>query len=76
VSYYNELSFASGYYTIGDGGQMLLFADIPADIENQVRELWPDFRRRCIERQKQGLYSSNYPLINPKGTGEIIKLTK
>jgi hypothetical protein len=28
MSYSNELSFASGYYTIRPGGQLVLFANI------------------------------------------------
>lgn len=76
MSYYNELSFASGYYTIRPGGQLVLFANIPEDIEKKVRALWPDLRRRCLERQAQGLYSSRYPVITPGAPSEIIKRTE
>ncbi len=76
MSYYNDLSFASGYYTIESNGDLVLLADIPENIENKVRALWPDLRQRVIDRQKRGLYSSRDPHVNHKGDGKIIKLEK
>lgn len=76
MSYYGELSFAAGYYTIRSSGDLVLFPDIPEDLEKKVRALWPDMRRRILDQQERGYYSSRNPVINPKGEGKIIKLDK
>ena len=74
MSYSNELSFASGYYDT-PRRQLVLFANIPEDIERRCA-LWPDLRRQCCERQAQGLYSSRDPVIDPDEPSEIIKRTE
>lgn len=76
MSYTNELSFASGYYTIESNGDLVLLASIPEDIENKVRALWPDLRRRVIDRQERGYFSSRDPHVNRKGDGKIVKLAE
>lgn len=75
MSYFGELSFAFGYYTIRSSGDLVLFPDIPEDTEKKVREIWPKYRLRVLERQSTGFYSSRDPILNPQG-GSIIKLDK
>ena len=61
MGYYNELSFAEKYYSIGLGGIVTLREDTPPDIRKRFWEVWPEFRRKVIDMEKHGIYRSSYP---------------
>ena len=62
MAYYNELSFASGYYHI-EYGIVTLDENIPKNIRDRFWETWPSFRKKVIETEKQGLFLSRYPFL-------------
>ena len=63
VAYFNELSFASGYYHISAYGIVTFRPDTPQEIRDKFWQIWPEFRRKVIEKEKAGIYSSAYPFL-------------
>ena len=63
MAYYNELSFASGYYHIDCKGVVTFADNTPDDIKRKFWEIWPEFRRTVIELEKKGIYKSRYPFL-------------
>ena len=63
MGYFNELTFASGYYHIDAHGVVTLAPDTPPEIRERFWKVWPDFRKKVIALEKQGIYSSAYPYL-------------
>lgn len=63
MGYYNELSFARGFYHIDAHGVVELKKDTPLDIRKRFWEVWPKFRKKVIETEKRGIYRSDYPYL-------------
>lgn len=61
----NELKFAENYYHINfDGhGVVTLDEDTPAEIRKEFWEKWPDFHKKVVELEKQGIFDSRYPVL-------------
>ena len=53
MGYFNELTFASGYYHIDAHGVVTLAPDTPPEIRERFWKMWPGFRKN----------SSAYPYI-------------
>ena len=62
MAYYNELSFASGYYSIYNG--IVEFREgTPREIKERFWKVWPEFRAKVIANEKRGYFSSIYPVL-------------
>ena len=75
MGYFNELTFASGYYHIDAHGVVTLAPDTPPEIRERFWKVWPDFQKKVIALEKQGIYSSAYPYLpieepDPNRNGE------
>ena len=63
MAYYNELSFASGYYHIDSHGIVTLSEDMPREMEIRFWKTWVPFREKVISLEKEGRYYSCYPWL-------------
>lgn len=63
MSYFDRLSFASGYYNINGKGIITISDDMPHDMKVRFWKTWREYRKEIIEREKRGLFSSAYPTI-------------
>lgn len=63
MSYFDRLSFASGYYHIDMDGRITLKDNMPHDMKVRFWKTWREFRKKIIENEKAGIYSSAYPTI-------------
>ena len=62
MAYYNKLSFASGYYCI-DNGIITIRKEMPHDMKVRFWRTWREFRKKILEKERAGIYSSEYPMI-------------
>ena len=63
MSYYDEFSFAAGYYHIDPRGIVTFSENTPQEIKDRFWEVWKEMRPFIIEREKKGLISSRYPFL-------------
>ena len=61
--YKDELYFASGYYHIGARGIVSFDDDTPPEIIDRFWKVWPSYRKKVIELQEKGIFTSRYPLL-------------
>ena len=66
MGYFNELTFASGYYHIDAHGVVTLAPDTPPEVRERFWKVWPAFRKKVIALEKQGIYSSAYRRTRPQ----------
>ena len=75
MGYFNELTFASGYYHIDAHGVVTLAPDTPPELRVGFWKVWPDLLKKVIALEKQLIYSSAYPYLpieepDPNRNGE------
>ncbi len=60
-----ELRFAYGYYQIGwDKPGLVTFKEgTPQEIQDRFWEVWPSFREKVLNRQREGYLDSYYPYL-------------
>ncbi len=63
MSYFNKLSFASGYYHIRIDGIIELKENMPQEMRKRFWKVWKEFRKEIIESAKAGHFPSTYPCI-------------
>ncbi len=58
-----ELSFALGYYSIKADGMVVFSEKTPEEIKKRFWDVWPSFRKKVIDMQNEGKFSSMYPVL-------------
>ena len=62
MSYFNKLSFASGYYHIRRDGVVELSENMPTEMKKRFWKVWPEFWAEMMKRAKEMNFSSAYPI--------------
>ena len=63
MSYFNKLSFASGYYHLRGDGIIELKENTPPEMRKRFWKVWKEFRKEIIESEKRGYFPSTHPWI-------------
>lgn len=63
MAYYNKLSFANGYYSLGNDGVVTLKENMPPEMRKRFWKVWPSVWEELMNRAKTGEFKSDYPII-------------
>lgn len=60
-----EIRKFEGYFRLGweKPGMVEFYPDTPQKIQDAFWEMWPRYREMVIQRQKNGIFSSDYPFL-------------